>query len=133
MNFSIGDRVTRTRRIGDQEVSLFAELVGDYNSIHFSDDAARAAGFQGRIAHGMIASSMLSEILGTELPGPGSVYLSQTLSFRAPILIPSEVTLDVEITAVREEKNIYTLSTTCTLADGTVCIAGEALILKRKI
>lgn len=130
--WKVGDRVVRRRHIGTQEVQKFADSVGDHNPIHFDDLAAQKAGFRRRIAHGMIASSMFSDILGNELPGPGSVYASQTLRFLAPILVPSDIELVVELIRVREDKPVVTVRTVCR-SEGDICIDGEAVLVVRSL
>jgi len=131
--WQVGDAFTEARTIGPAEVALFCDLVGDHNPIHFSENAARAAGFSGPIAHGMVAGSLFSQILGNHLPCPGSVYLQQSFNFSAPIYIPSDVRLTVEVVAVRSDQKIITVRTTCYDVDGVVCLDGEAVLLRRDI
>ena len=129
----VGDKVMRRRTIGVAEVTMFAELVGDNNPIHSDLVAANAAGFAGPIAHGMVAGSLFSEILGNELPGPGSVYLEQSFKFLAPVYVPSEVELVVEVVAIRADQKIVTVRTTCVDHQGTLCLDGQAVLLRRSI
>ncbi len=131
--WKIGDKVTRKRALGEKEVAHFASLVGDLNPIHSDLGAARLAGFVGTIAHGMIAGSFFSEILGNELPGPGSVYLEQRFQFLAPIYFPSDIVLSVEVVNVRGDQKIITVRTTCLDSDGVLCLDGEAVLLRRDV
>ena len=131
--WQVGDKVTRRRTVGHQEIALFSSLVGDLNPIHSDPLVAREAGFAGPIAHGMVAGSLFSEILGNELPGPGSVYLQQFFKFLAPVYMPSEIDLCVEVIAVREDQKIITVRTTCANSAGDLCVDGEAVLLRRQV
>ncbi len=119
--------------VGPEEVGLFARLVGDENPIHSDAGAAQAAGFLGPIAHGMVAGSLFSEILGNELPGPGSVYLEQTFRFLQPIYIPTTIDIVVEVVAIREDQKIVTVRTYCLDGNGRICVDGEAKLLRRGV
>lgn len=123
--------MSRPRVVDAEVMRLFGLLVGDDNPIHHDMGAAVAAGFQGPIAHGMVAGSMFSEILGNELPGPGAVYASQNFSFLAPIYIDERVELRVEVTEVRSDQKVVKVRTTCTKSDGVLCIDGEAVLIRR--
>lgn len=126
----VGMTASRTRTITGREVALFAEATGDENPLHL--DAAYAAGTQfGRpIAHGMLVASLISAVLANDLPGPGALYASQTLRFPAPVVVGETVTATVEVIRVRSRT--VTLSTTCTKADGTLVIEGEAVVFLPK-
>ena len=125
----IGDKAEMTKKIGDEDIRTFANLSGDTNPVHLDEEAGKNSRFGRRVAHGMLSASLISAVLGKKLPGEGSIYLGQTLKFTAPVFIDDEVTATVEVTAVREDKNIVTLKTTCTKQDGTVVIDGEATAL----
>lgn len=129
----IGECVEKRRTIGRDEVDLFTQLVGDLNPIHSDSDAARVAGFKGAIAHGMIAGSLFSEILGNDLPGPGAIYLEQSFKFVAPIYVGAEVRLVVEVVHVREDQKIVQVATTCIDDSGQVCVQGAATLLRRDL
>lgn len=124
----IGASAQRTRTFTDDAVSLFALASGDENPIHLDDDYAAHTPFRRRIAHGMLAASLISAVLGNDLPGHGSVYLSQSLRFVAPVFIGDTITARVEVVATREEKRLVTLSTECFNQDGVTVVTGEALI-----
>lgn len=125
---AVGQSAELVRTIGDREIALFTELTGDRNPVHFDDDYARQAGFGGRIAHGMIAGSLISVLLGMHVPGPGSVYLGQSFRFLAPVRIGDTVTVRVEIVALRPEKRHVRLATTAVTQRGVCVLDGEALI-----
>lgn len=131
--WTVGDRVRREVSIGAEEISLFSSLVGDLNPIHYSPEAARAAGFKAPIAHGMIAGSLFSEVLGNELPGPGSVYLEQRFKFLAPLYMPTQATILVEVVSVRSDQKIITVRTACFDEDEILCVDGEAILLRRAV
>ena len=125
----IGDKAEMTKQIGDRDIRTFAELSGDTNPVHLDEEAGKNSRFGKRVAHGMLSASLISAVLGKQLPGEGSIYLGQNLKFKAPVFIDDEVTVTVEVTAVREDKGIVTLKTTCTNQDGTIVIDGEATVL----
>jgi len=126
--FKVGDKVSVTKAFTQEEVERYAELSLDANPLHL--DAAYAEGtvFGRRIVHGMLVASLFSGLLGNDLPGEGSIYLGQTLRFTAPVHAGDEVTATVEVTHIREDKPIVTLSTTCVNDEGTVVIDGEAVV-----
>ena len=124
-----GDKASRSMTITDEVIYAFADLSGDHNPVHLDDEYAATTRFGRRIAHGMIAAGLISATLANELPGPGSVYLSQSLKFTAPVFPGDEVTATVEIIKVRPDKPIITLKTTCTNQDGELVLDGEAIIL----
>ena len=124
-----GDTASRTRTISDEMIRTFAELTGDTNPVHLDDDYAANTRFGRRIAHGMIAAGLISATLANDLPGPGTVYLSQSLKFKLPVFPGDTVTATVEVVSVRPDKPIVTLSTVCTNQDGEVVLEGEAAVL----
>src|SRR5512139_194437 len=124
-----GDKASRTITITDEMIRAFATLTGDHNPVHLDDAYAAGTRFGRRIAHGMLAVGLISATLANDLPGPGSVYLSQTLQFKAPVFPGDTVTATVEVKSVRPDKPIVTLSTICTKQDGTIVLEGEAAIL----
>jgi acyl dehydratase len=126
--FKIGEKASVTKTFSEGDVRDFAELSLDNNPLHL--DAAYAEGtiFGGQIVHGMLVASLFSALLGTELPGEGSIYLGQTLNFKAPIYLGDTITATVEIIKIRPDKPILTLSTTAVNSDGTLVIDGEAVV-----
>jgi 3-hydroxybutyryl-CoA dehydratase len=125
---AIGARATRVRTITDDDIVRFAEVSGDRNPVHLDADYAARSPFGQRIAHGFLTGSMISALIGMELPGAGSIYLGQTLKFLAPVHIGDTVTASVEVIGVREEKRIITLRTDCTNQDGILVLTGEAVV-----
>lgn len=127
-----GAKATRTQTITDEMVRTFATLTGDTNPVHLDEAYAATTRFGKRIAHGMLAASLISATLANDLPGPGTVYLSQTLQFKAPVHLGDTVTATLEVKSVREDKSIATLITTCTNQDNVVVLEGEAVVLFSK-
>jgi 3-hydroxybutyryl-CoA dehydratase len=125
----IGDAATRTKTFTDEDIRAFAELSGDYNPVHLDDEYAASTRFGRRIAHGMLAASLISATLANDLPGRGTVYLSQSVRFVAPVFPGDAVTAQVTVTKVREDKPIVTLETVCTNQRGEKLIEGEAVVL----
>ncbi|MGQ9927594.1 MAG: MaoC family dehydratase [Chloroflexaceae bacterium] len=125
---SVGQRASMRKTVTEADVVLFAAITGDQNSVHIDELSARESRFGRRIAHGMLAAGLISAVLGMRLPGPGTIYLKQTLNFRKPIYIGDTVTTAVEVTGVREDKPIVTLHTTITNQDGVVVVEGESLV-----
>ena len=112
--------------IEDQAIIGFAGLSGDINPVHLDDDFAAGTIFKKRIAHGFLTGSLFSTALGTKLPGPGCIYLSQGLKFRAPVYIGDEVVATVRITAIDPEKARVTLACDASVNGKTVLPAGSA-------
>ena len=124
-----GDTASRATPITDEMIRLFADLTGDTNPVHLDEDYAAGTRFGRRIAHGMIAAGLISATLANDLPGPGTVYLSQTLQFKAPVYPGDTITTTVEVKSVRPDKPIVTLITTCKNQSDAVVLTGEAVVL----
>ena len=124
----VGDRVFLIKAFTEEEVLRFAEISTDMNPLHLDKDFGRESIFGERIVHGMLVASLFSGLIGMELPGEGSIYLGQSLTFKAPVAIGEEVTASVEIIRIRDDKPIVTLRTVCVKSDGTVAIEGEAVV-----
>ena len=124
-----GDEASRSLTISDDTVRAFAEVTGDTNPVHLDDEYAAGTRFGRRIAHGMIAAGLISATLANDLPGPGTVYLNQTLKFRLPVYPGDTITATVEVLSVRPDKPIVTLATVCTNQDDEVVLEGEAVVL----
>jgi 3-hydroxybutyryl-CoA dehydratase len=129
MKISPGDTAQLSTKITDSDIQAFAELTGDRNPVHLDDAFASRTRFKRRIAHGMLVASQLSKVIANDLPGQGSVYLSQTLKFIAPVYPGDTVTSSVTVLSVREDKPIITLETVCVNQDGQKVITGEAIVL----
>ncbi len=126
-DLAIGQTASLGKTITEADILLFAAVSTDTNPVHINAEVAKASIFGERIAHGMLSAGLISAVLGTRLPGPGSIYMSQTLRFRGPVKIGATVTATVEITALNAEKKRATLKTICTVG-GEVVIEGEALV-----
>jgi 3-hydroxybutyryl-CoA dehydratase len=116
------------RTVTDADIVLFAGISGDVNPVHLNHEFAANTMFEGRIAHGMLTASFISTVLGTKLPGPGCIYLSQNLKFKAPVRAGDTVNARVTITEVMPQKRRVTLTTVCTVADQVV-LEGEAQVI----
>ena len=108
---------------------LFAAVSGDVNPVHLDADFAATTMFKQRIGHGAWTGSIISAALALELPGPGTIYLSQNLSFRAPVNIGDTVTINLEVTAKKDGKNIVTLNTQAVNQHGTTVAKGSAEVI----
>ena len=116
------------KTISETDVYLFAGITGDLNPAHVNEETMKTSRFRGRIAHGMLSAGFISTVLGIQLPGPGTIYLSQSLQFRGPVRIGD--TLKAEVRVVEKlEKGRIRLQTMCTIKDGTVVVEGEAIVL----
>ena len=124
-----GDKASRTTVISDEMIRAFAGLTGDTNPVHLDDAYAAGTRFGRRIAHGMIAAGLISATLANDLPGPGTVYLSQTLQFKAPVYPGDTITTTVEVKSVRADKPIVTLGTECRNQEDVLVLEGEAVVL----
>ena len=129
MPLKIGDKASRTHTITDEMIRAFADASGDTNPVHLDDDYAASTRFGRRIAHGMLTTSIISAILGNDLPGEGTIYLSQNVKFRAPVFVGDTITAAVALSAYREDKRIATFITTATNQDGTLVLEGEAVVI----
>ena len=127
-SFQPGDKASRTTTITDEMIRLFADLTGDTNPVHLDEAYAAGTSFGRRIAHGMIAAGLISATLANDLPGPGTVYLSQTLQFKAPVYPGDTITTTVEVKTARPDKPILTLATTCKNQSDVLVLEGEAVV-----
>lgn len=125
---SVGDSAETTRTISESDIYMYAGVTGDMNPAHMNEEYARGTMFKTRIAHGMLVAGLISNVLGNQLPGNGTIYVSQSLKFLAPVTIGDTVTARLEVTEKLEKKRIV-LKTTCTKSDGTVVIDGQATVL----
>lgn len=124
----IGQRASVQKTFTAADVTAFAGISLDVNPIHVSDGYASNTVFGKRVVHGILTSGLISAVLGNQLPGPGTVYLGQELRFRAPVYLGDDITAEVEILELREDKKIVKLNTTCTNQDGLVVITGQATV-----
>jgi 3-hydroxybutyryl-CoA dehydratase len=125
----VGVTASRTRTVTAHDIELFAEASGDTNPVHLDEAYAAGTVFKKRIAHGMLTAGLISAVLANDLPGPGTIYLSQSLAFKAPVYIGDTITATVELVKYREDKRIATFRTTCTNQTGTLVLEGEAVVI----
>ena len=116
------------KTVTEADIAMFAGVSGDTNPVHLDQTFAEKTPFKARIAHGMLSAGFISTVIGTKLPGPGAIYMSQTLRFKAPVKIGDTVTATCTVTEIIPEKRRAVLSTICRVGD-TVVIEGEALIM----
>ncbi|MQA99158.1 MAG: acyl dehydratase [Actinobacteria bacterium] len=124
----VGDVARRTRKITTRDIELFTELTGDRNPLHYDAERARRSRFGGLIVQGGVTSGLLNAVVAEDLPGPGSVFLHVDWSFKAPVKPGDEITAEVEVLEVRQDKPISKLRTTIMNQDGTVVVDGTALV-----
>ena len=127
-DLSVGMSAAYAKTITDADIVLFAGISGDTNPVHLNQEYASGTMFQGRIAHGMLSAGFISAVLGTKLPGPGCIYISQTLKFKAPVRSGDTVTARATITEIIPEKRRVIMRTVCTVGD-TVVLEGEAMLM----
>jgi len=128
MNFQVGDRASIRRTVTESDIVNFAGITGDFNPVHVDEEYAKDTVFGGRIAHGLFTASLISSVLGNKLPGPGCVYLKQTLTFLAPVRIGDTIEAEVEVLEIIEDKGRLRLSTTCKNQAGKTVLNGEAIV-----
>ena len=126
--YEVGQSAEMTKVITEEDVFLFAGITGDRNPIHISKEFAAKSRFGERIAHGILTAGLISAVLGMKLPGPGSLYVSQTLSFLGPVKIGDEITARAEVMEVVSEKRLK-LKTQCINQRKEVVLEGEAIIV----
>ena len=128
----IGEKAEFSKTVSETDIYVYAGVSGDMNPAHINEPYAQQTMFKTRIAHGMLPAGFISAVLGTQLPGPGTIYLKQDLAFKAPVHMGDTVTAMVEVVDINTEKRRVTLKTTCTKQDGTVVIDGQALVMPPK-
>lgn len=121
-----------TKTISESDVYGFAGITGDFNPVHVDAVAAESSRFGQRIAHGMLTAALISTVIGMKLPGPGVIYMQQSLRFTAPVFFGETVTARVEVAELDREKNRVTLATKCVNQKGEVVAEGESLVMPRK-
>ena len=124
----VGDTARRTRKITTRDIELFTELTGDRNPLHYDSRLAGRSRFGGIVVQGGVTSGLLNAVVAEDLPGPGSVFLHVDWSFRAPVRPGDEITAEVEVTAVRDDKPVTNLTTVITNQDGVVVLEGTAVV-----
>ena len=124
----VGDSAKFSKTISESDVYLFAGITGDFNPAHVDEDYAKNTYFKTRIAHGMLTASFISTVIGTMLPGPGSIYMRQAVNFLAPVHIGDTITACAEISEIIPDKKRIRLKTYCLNQKGETVLDGEALV-----
>ncbi len=127
-DITVGQRAEYSKTITDADVMMFAEVTGDFNPVHTDEEAAAKTRFGGRIAHGMLSAGLISAAIAGKLPGPGSIYLGQTLKFTAPVRLDDTITTTLVVIELLS-KNRVRLSTTCRNQKNETVIEGEATVM----
>ena len=127
-DLSLGQSAEISHVVTDADIRAFAAVSGDNNPVHLDEDYAAATPFKTRIAHGMLSAGYISAVLGTRLPGPGAIYISQTMNFKRPVHIGDEVITRATVSAIDSEKARVTLATVCEVA-GKAVVEGEAVVM----
>ncbi len=128
-DLEVGMSDSMSKTVTEADIVLYAGITGDFNPVHVNEEYAKTTVFKGRIAHGMVSAGFISAVLAMKLPGPGSIYLGQTLQFKAPVRIGDTVTTTVTITEIKLEKKIVIFETTCTIK-GEVVVTGNSTMMK---
>ncbi len=126
---TLGQTASYEKTLTERDVALFADVSGDINPVHLDAEFAANTPFKQRIGHGMWTGAVISAALALKLPGPGTIYLGQSLSFRAPVLIGDTVTVTLEVTDKRDDKRIVTLACKATNQHGKTVASGEAQVM----
>ena len=127
-DITVGMEATFSKVVNDADIVQFAAVSGDDNPVHLDDEFAAQTIFKGRIAHGILSAAFISTVVGTRLPGPGSIYVHQNLKFKAPVRIGDEVEARVVVTSVNSEKRRVFFDTSCRVGD-TVVLEGDASMM----
>lgn len=125
---NVGDKAEVEKTVSETDVYLFAGITGDLNPAHVNERVSKDTMFKGRIAHGMLSAGFISAVLGMQLPGPGTIYLSQSLKFKAPVRIGDTIRAEA-VVAEKLEKGRVRLETKCYNQNGDVVTEGEALVI----
>jgi acyl dehydratase len=126
----VGEAASRTRTVRARDIELFTELTGDRNPLHYDAELAGRSRFGGIIVQGGVTSGLLNAVVAEDLPGPGSVFLQVDWAFRAPVRPGDVITAKVEVISMRDDKPIFTLSTTITNQDDVVVLDGTAVVFR---
>jgi len=127
-DLSVGQEASLTNQVTADVISAFADVSGDRNPVHVDPEYAATTIFKERIAHGMLSAAYLSAVFGMKLPGPGAIYISQTLAFKGPVKIGDEVVTTVKVAELIPEKKRARFDCTCSV-DGKAVVTGEAVLM----
>ena len=128
----LGDSASFTKTVSEHDVYTYAGVSGDFNPAHVNEVEAQKGMFGKRIAHGMLSAGFISTVLGTQLPGPGTIYMGQELRFTKPVFFGDTITATVTVAELIPEKNRAKLETVCTNQNGEVVISGFATVMPPK-
>ena len=128
----LGDSASFTKTVSEHDVYTYAGVSGDFNPAHVNEVEAQKGMFGKRIAHGMLSAGFISTVLGTQLPGPGTIYMGQELRFTRPVFFGGTITATVTVAELIPEKNRAILDTVCTNQNGEVVIKGKATVMPPK-
>lgn len=128
-DLKVGMKDQTQKTITEADVLLFSGVSTDTNPLHISEEAAKKGIFKSRVAHGMLVASLISAVLGTKLPGEGTIYLGQELKFKRPVYLGNTITAICEITELIPEKSLVILNTICVNQDGVEVISGKATVM----
>ena len=128
----VGDSASFTKTVSEHDVYTYAGVSGDFNPAHVNEVEAQKGMFGKRIAHGMLSAGFISTVLGTQLPGPGTIYMGQELRFTKPVFFGDTITAPVTVAELIPEKNRAILDTVCTNQNGDVVIKGKATVMPPK-
>jgi 3-hydroxybutyryl-CoA dehydratase len=133
VEFAVGEQATFAKTITEADINAYANLTGDFNPLHIDEEYAQTTRFGGRIAHGMLIVGLVSTVLGTKLPGPGAIYVSQQIKFLNPVRIGDTITAVVEVKSYQVEKRLLSLRTDCYNQGGDHILSGEATLKIPKV
>lgn len=128
----VGDKASFSKTITETDVYQYAGITGDFNPAHVDQIYAAASIFQERVAHGMLTAGLISTVLGTRLPGPGTIYLSQELKFVKPVKFNDTITAEVEVVEKASEKNKLKVATRCINQKNELVLTGQAELMPPK-
>lgn len=131
-DLEVGMSATTSMTITGEQIDTFAKITGDFNPIHVDEDAAKAAGFDGRIAHGALSASLISAVLGNDLPGPGAVFVELNLRFRRPAMIGDVVTAVAKVEEINERTGRVKMKCHCEVGGKQICRGDAGVILSKR-
>lgn len=126
----IGDKASTSKTVSEHDIYQFAGITGDFNRLHVDAEFAKESVFKERVAHGMLSAGFISNVLAMKLPGKGTIYLSQNLNFKGPVMIGDTVTAEVEVMEKKDKHRIIRLKTIVRNQRDEIVIDGEAVIMK---
>ena len=127
-DLSVGQTATMTRTVSEADITVFAAVSGDNNPVHLDEAFAQTTLFKGRIAHGMLSAAYISAVIGTQLPGPGAIYLSQAMKFRRPVRPGDQLRIEVDIVQLRN--TVCRIKGVAKVDDVVVCEAEMAAVVR---